>query len=397
MRLTLLYGALFLLSGAGLLATTYVLFEHAAARAGAAASTGSTAVPRFTAGGDDSGRGARTDRGQPSQPRQADPQLRQSASEAVRQRAEQMHQLLIQSGISLGMMSLVSIGLGWLVAGRVLRPIRTITATAREISATNLHRRLTLRGPDDELKELSDTFDDLLGRLDTSFESQRRFIVNASHELRTPLALQRTLLQLALSDPHPTPESVRLAHENVLDATYQQERMIDALLTLARGEQGLSSRNPTDLAELAHEALLARTGEAARRGVRLVSTLLPARTVGNQQLLERLVANLVDNAIRYNAPSGEVWVSTATAPAGAFLSVANTGPAVAADQVDQLFEPFHRLDADRLRHDGGLGMGLSIVNRATSRARPRPGGGLDMTVTFPVSGTRPNPECRRIR
>jgi signal transduction histidine kinase len=292
-------------------------------------------------------------------------------------------------------MSVVSIGLGWVVAGRVLRPLRTITATAREISATNLDRRLTLQGPDDELKELGDTFDGLLARLDASFQSQRRFIANTSHELRTPLALQRTLLQLALSDPEPTVDSLRRAYDGVLGATYQQERLIDALLTLARGELGLDRRRPLDLADVAEEALLSRTTEATDRDVLLVSTLHGAPTEGDPHLVERLVANLVDNALRYNTVAGQVEVTTGTTAEGTLLSVSNTGPLVPADQLDRLFQPFQRLGAERTRHDGGLGLGLSIVQAiatahgATVRARSRAGGGLEVRVTFPQAGQGP--------
>jgi signal transduction histidine kinase len=300
-----------------------------------------------------------------------------------------MRQLLVQSGIALGLMSVVSIGLGWIVAGRVLRPLRTITTAARESSASNLHQRLALQGPDDELKELGDTFDELLGRLEMSFQSQRRFVANASHELRTPLALQRTLVQVALSDPDATVDSLRTAHERVLGATTQQERLIDALLTLARGERGLDRRRPLDLAEVTSQVLLTRDTQATRRGIHLVPTLHRAPTFGDPQLVEHLVANLVDNGLRYNVASGRLEVSTGTTADGALLSMVNTGPVVPADQVDRLFQPFQRLGADRTHHDGGLGLGLSIVaaiataHGATVAARPRPAGGMELTVTFP--------------
>ena len=268
-------------------------------------------------------------------------------------------------------------------------PLRTITATAREISATSLDRRLTLQGPDDELKELGDTFDGLLARLGASFESQRRFIANASHELRTPLALQRTLLQLAQSDPDPTVDSLREVYDGVLGATYQQERLIDALLTLARGQLGLDRRGALDLADVAGEALAGRASEAAGRDVRLIAALEPAPTEGDQHLVQRLVANLVDNALRYNAPAGYVEVVTGPTAGGVLLSVTNTGPPVPADRLDRLFQPFQRLGAERTGRDGGLGLGLSIVQAiaaahgATLCAGPRTGGGLQISVVFP--------------
>jgi signal transduction histidine kinase len=380
LRLTLLYGALFLLSGAGLLATTYVLLQHATTGGAPAAPGQHDAV--------DSGN---------LTPRQLDVQVRRLQAQADQQHADQMRQLVIQSGIALGLMSVVSIGLGWVVAGRVLRPLRTITTAARDISATNLHRRLALQGPDDELKEFGDTFDELLGRLEASFQSQRRFVANASHELRTPLARQRTLVQVALSDPHATVESLRTAHERVLSATYQQERLIDALLTLARGERGLNRRQHLDVAEVAGQVLDAQGTAATRRGVHVAASLHPAPALGDPQLVMRLVANLVDNAVRYNVAPGRLEVSTGTRSGQAVLSVVNTGPVVPADQVDLLFQPFQRHGADRTRHDGGLGLGLSIVQAiatahgATLLARPRPAGGLEITVTFP--GTRtPEPE-----
>jgi signal transduction histidine kinase len=376
LRLTLLYGGLFLLSGVGLLATTYVLVRHATAGG----------VPRA---------GQASPPGQQDAPKRIGSQVAKLEGQAARQHTDQMHQLVVQSAIALGLMSVVSIGLGWVVAGRVLRPLSTITRAARESSATNLHRRLALDGPDDELKELGDTFDELLDRLEASFQSQRRFVANASHELRTPLARQRALVQVALSDPNATVDSLRTVHERVLVATEQQEHLIDALLTLARGERGLDRRQPLDLAEVAGQVLLARDTDATRRGVHLAPTLRHAPAIGDPRLLERLVANLVDNALRYNLASGRLEVSTGTRAGDAVLSVTNTGPVVPADQVDRLFQPFQRLSEDRTRHDGGLGLGLSIVHAiatahgATVRAQPRPAGGMAIMVTFPRPGGLP--------
>jgi signal transduction histidine kinase len=371
MRLTLLYGGLFLLCGAGLSVTTYALMDHATAGS-PGPSTGQQPAP-------------------PLDPAQPQPNAPTAPSQALStfQRQQQLRQLLTQSGIALGLMSVVSIGLGWGVARRVLRPLSTITNSAREISATNLHQRLALDGPDDELKELGDTFDQLLGRLEVSFQSQRRFVANASHELRTPLARQRTLTEIALSDPNASVESLRAAHERVLAATYQQERLIDALLTLARGGQAPDQRRQLDLAEVVSRVLLSRGGAAADSGVELSLSLRPAPTSGDPELLERLVANLVDNALRYNVNPGTLEVSTGTTPDGAWLSVLNSGPIVPTDQLDRLFQPFQRLGADRIHHDGALGLGLSIVQAiaaahgATIQARPRAAGGMDISVTFP--------------
>jgi signal transduction histidine kinase len=390
-RLTLLYSTLFLLSGAGLLTVTYLLMQHATA--GVPGTAAGPLAPAWPAGDVTAAPGPGAIG--PSHPdgltaAQSAAIAHQQAAQATKQRAEQMHQLLVQSGIALGVMSVVSTGLGWIVAGRVLLPLRTITTAARQISATNLHRRLALRGPDDELRELGDTFDELLARLDASFESQRRFVANASHELRTPLARQRTLVQVALSDPDATVSSLRAAHDRVLNATYQQERLIEALLTLARGEQGLDRHQPFDLAEVASRVLLAREAEAAERQVLLVQTPHQARTVGDPHLVERLVANLVDNGLRHNVAPGRLAVATETRDGAAVLVVTNTGPVVPADELDRLFQPFQRLGAARLQQDGGNGLGLSIVRAiatahgAAVHAHCVPAGGLEIAVVFPA-------------
>ena len=247
------------------------------------------------------------------------------------------------------------------VSGLALRPLRTITATARSISATNLHERLALSGPNDELKELGDTFDDLLTRLEQFIASQRQFVANASHELRTPLALQRTAIQLALADPDATMESLRAAHERVLASGAQQERLIEALLALARGQAGLTRRQPFDLAVLAEQILLARQSLARARSIEIRSVLAPAPMTGDPRLAERLVANLVDNALAYNAAPGWINVMTGRRGDGAFVSVSNTGPVVDAGDVDRLTRPFERLETGRTGHRDGSGLGLSIV------------------------------------
>jgi len=288
-------------------------------------------------------------------------------------------------------MAVVSAVLGWIVAGRVLRPLRTITATARDISVTDLHERLVLDGPNDELKELGDTFDGLLERLEASFRAQRQFVANASHELRTPLARQRTLAQVALADPDASIESLRMAHERVLTAGAQQERLIEALLTLARGQTGLERREPFDLATVTGQVLQTRS-DADHQSVEVHEELAPAPVLGDARLVERLVANLVDNAIRYNVPHGSVHVTTQTRSGQAVVSVANTGPVVPPTAVERLFQPFQRLGADRTSRGDGIGLGLSIVQAiadahgATVTARPQPEGGLDIEVSFPGMG-----------
>jgi signal transduction histidine kinase len=305
------------------------------------------------------------------------------------QNANDIHQLSVYSWLALAIMAVVSVGLGWIVAGRVLRPLRTITATARSISAANLHQRLALSGPNDELKELGDTFDDLLARLEQFIASQRQFVANASHELRTPLALQRTASQLALTDPDATMESLRAAHERVLASTAQQERLVEAMLALARGQAGLTKREPFDLAVLAEQVLLARQSRARGYSIEVRSVLAPAPLTGDPRLAERLVANLVDNALAYNSAPG--WIEMMTGWRGdvAFVSVANPGPVVDAGAVDRLTRPFERLSTGRTGRRHGSGLGLSIVQAIVTAhtgsltLRPRPGGGLTVEATFP--------------
>jgi signal transduction histidine kinase len=392
LRLTLLYGGLFVASGALVLGITYGLVDRAtkddpvtfslpgeggiALSGSQSAGNPANSTPASTVDGSAAA---------PSLPTPAD-----LAALGAKQHADRMHELLVQSGIALGVMTVGSIALGWVVAGRVLRPLRTITAAARDISATNLHARLALTGPDDELKELGDTFDDLLARLERSFEAQRRFVANASHELRTPLARQRTVAEVAIDDPEATVGSLRAAHERVLAAGAQQERLIDALLTLARGQTGSDRFEEFDLAALASRVAHDSHAGMKERGVELHVELAPAAAAGDQRLVERLITNLVDNAVRYNQRGGSVDISTGTRAGQAHLSVCNTGPVVPADALDRLFQPFERLDSERSSRGDGLGLGLSIVqaiaeaHRATLTAQAQSEGGLAVAVTFPV-------------
>ncbi|MDT0549139.1 MULTISPECIES: HAMP domain-containing sensor histidine kinase [Streptomyces] len=406
LRLTALYGGLFLVSGAALLAVTYGLVAGAVDRPPTVLKREVTvAAPSPSA---PAGRASGNEGTRPAEP--GDRAAMDTAMAALQkdvqrtvdhQKSAMLHTLLVQSGIALGLMSLTSVLLGWVVAGRVLRPLRTITSTAQDISATSLHRRLALAGPRDELRELGDTFDALLTRLDGSFQAQRQFVANASHELRTPLARQRVLGQVALADPEPTVESLRTAHERILAAGRQQERLIEALLTLARGHAGLDERHPFDLARLAREAVAARATAAHERQVTLRPQAGAAVSSGHRALAERLVANLLDNAIRYNMPGGQVDVTTGTQAGRAVLTVANTGPDVPADAVERILLPFQRLGPARTGSGArgvssqGFGLGLSIVSAiaaahdATLTAAPRPGGGLVVTVGFPTATTQP--------
>jgi signal transduction histidine kinase len=300
----------------------------------------------------------------------------------------QLSTLLTRSGVALGIMALASIGLGWVMAGRALRPVRTMSSRARGISERNLHERLALDGPDDELKELANTFDGLLGRLESAFDSQRRFVANASHELRTPITLERALVEVALADPHPTIESLQDTCRRVLAASEQQERLIEALLTLARSQRGLESRAPVDLREITAEVVRA----VPSNGLRVETTLGDAHTMGDQAMLERLVANLVENAVRYNRPDG--WVSAWTGQRDGLptIEVANVGPVVEPVHVDQLVKPFYRAGENGNRDGRGLGLGLSIVQAiaeahgAALGTEARPEGGLRVAVAFPAPG-----------
>jgi signal transduction histidine kinase len=255
-------------------------------------------------------------------------------------------------------------------------------------------------GPADELKELGDTFDDLLDRLDRAFQGQRRFIANASHELRSPLTRQRTITEVALADPDATAEALRAAHKRVLVAEMQQQRLIDALLALARGQAGLHQSRPVNLAVITAHVVEARQDEARRRGIALTGSFGAAATTGDPRLVERLVTNLVDNALQHNVPQGRVEIRTWAAQGQAHLDVSNTGPQVPADTIEGIFQPFRRLDTDRTHNDNRLGLGLSIVqaiadtHRATISACPRLAGGLHIRVSFvaaalPVAGALP--------
>jgi signal transduction histidine kinase len=305
------------------------------------------------------------------------------------QQNHDVHAVILGSLVALVVLVVVSAALGWWLSGRLLSRLRTITDTARDISASNLHQRLAIAGPDDEFKELGQTLDDLFARLEASFDSQRRFVANASHELRTPLTAERTVLQVALADPKASTSTLRAACEQVLSLGEQQGRLIDALLTLARGERGIERREPCDLAEIAQIVVDRLRPGAERRSLQLMVTLGAAPVVGDQQLLESLVTNLVDNAIRYNVDDGRLEISSSVVDGRAQLVVRNTGPVVPASELDRLFRPFQRLAADRTGSGDGHGLGLAIVqaivdaHRASLTAVARPDGGLELSVSFP--------------
>jgi signal transduction histidine kinase len=396
LRLTLLYGCIFVACGAALLAVNYVLVSHQYTsdfflRTGKVVYAG-------TADGVPAGNIALAPDAPPkilfpgvvvTQTQVPSPAKLLAQAEA--QSAAAKNQLLMDSAIALAIMAVASVILGWLVAGRALAPLRLITNTARDISASDLHRRLELSGPDDELQELGRTFNGLLARLEASFEAQRRFVANASHELRTPLTLERALVEVALADPDATVDTLRATCEQVLAAGKQQELLIDALLTLSRSQRGLERYEPVDLGGVAADVV-----ETLGRGDAAVEAqLAPALTRGDPYLVERLVANLLGNAVHHNVEHGWISVSTATRGGQAILSISNSGPIVPAGDLDRLFQPFQRLDGERAAARNGVGLGLSIVDAiarahgAAVLAHARPRGGLAIEVSFPAARLKP--------
>jgi signal transduction histidine kinase len=439
-RLTALCGGLFLLSGAALAAITYILFERATAfrtpslpmiphapvvenlqlptplaqtfrqlnlvqqQLAKDFNQGAFAAGPFTSQ-DQQG----LTKNQPQlmqdqhQLAQSVHQLAQSVHQLARagavqaaQRAADSHELLVNSGIALAFVAVLALLACWLVAGRMLRPIRTITRTARRISSTSLHERLALDGPQDELKELGDTLDSLFGRLEAAFEAQRHFVANASHELRTPLTAERTLLQVALDDPSTTTAAWRATAHEVLASSDEQARLIEALLTLASSESGLNSHQPVDLATAVAVTLSDLQPEIDRLRIHIDEATEPALIDGDPLLIERLAANLLTNAVRHNIADGRVEVLTGMKNGKAVLSVTNTGPVIPPAEIDRLFQPFQRLDQRRANYKDGHGLGLSIVRAianahdATITAYPEADGGLSVTVIFPPHTGRPS-------
>ena len=295
----------------------------------------------------------------------------------------------VTSALALVVVAMVGLGVSWIVAGRMLRPLRTLTAATRRISQDRLHERIALDGPRDELKELADTFDEMVTRLEASFNSQRRFVADASHELRTPLAIVRTGAEVQLARRHSTTEQWQAMAQRVLTATGRAERMLDGLLALARSDSGVLDAQPHDLAVAAAGALADADAEAERAGLTVTTELRPAPVTGDPVLLDRLVSNLVDNAIRHNHPGGWVEVTTGDGDRQAVVMVRNSGGPIRAAEVDRLFEPFQRRAADRATGPRSTGLGLAIVRSivrahgGTVTAAPVAGGGLAVTIRLP--------------
>ncbi|WP_203433283.1 sensor histidine kinase [Jiangella asiatica] len=372
-RLTALYGGLVLVSGLVLLTVVYVLVR------------GTLTTQSIIDGVDEPDRpgSSGSPTGQPEPPDMQDgwlPGVAASAREAA------LDNILLSSTLAVAVLAALSVAVGWWVAGRVLRRLHRVTATARDLSWQDLRRRIAMDGPRDELKELADTFDELLSRLDQAFDAQRRFAANAAHELRTPLAIERTAIQVGLRDP--TPDQLREVRDQLLETNRRSERLIDGLIVLARGDAGLATREPVDLAVVVDDVTERFAALAAEHEVTVAVDARPVRLAGDSALLDQLVSNLVQNAIRYNHPGGRVAVRTLT-PVG--VEVTNTGPRVPAGDVDRLFEPFQRGNATRTGSNSGAGLGLSIV-RAIAHAHagvitatPNPAGGLTIHVILPSS------------
>jgi two-component system sensor histidine kinase VanS len=364
LRLTLLYGGLFFVSGAVLLVVTYLIFRDA------------TGVNVIVPNGNAHGTAAQ----------QAATELR--FRRLVSRDTDALHHGLLRSVLVLAGLTVISIALGWLVAGRVLRPLRTMTATTRQISERNLNERLALSGPDDELKDLADTIDGLLARLEAHVAEQQRFAANASHELRTPLATTQALLEVARNGPDRDDELI----ERLLTVNTRAIDLTEALLSLSRADQHSFPRESVDLSLVAEEAVEALVPLAEKRGVAIEAAGDPSPTVGSSALLLQLATNLVHNAIVHNLPTGgTVRVTTAAAPEGARLTVENTGAGLTPGSVATLTEPFLRGDGRVNGGHAGVGLGLAIVKSiaaahdGTLTLTPRAGGGLSVTVRLPTA------------
>jgi signal transduction histidine kinase len=405
-RLTVTYAALFLAGGCALLGLTYGLVA-----ASLPAHSNASGKPLMSASeylklckrsSSVTSSGPAKPGGPPvkqSQPRPLSSKVAQECEQAylqgrtagsAQQRTRALHSLLLFSALGLGLMTLASAGAGWIVAGRVLRPVRAMTETARRASVQHLGERIALSGARDELKELADTFDDMLERLDRAFSSQRRFVADASHELRTPLTVMRTAIDVTLAKPARTPEQLESMAIRVRNSIDRAEATTDALLTLAISEQGtLSMNEPFDLATAAQDAVGVAGDEIERLDLRIHADLDAAETTGDPHLLDRMISNLVGNAVRHNAPGGDVTLASGVRDGMAFLQVSNTGPKVPDDVIPSLFEPFRRLEG-RTGRAGGAGLGLAIarsvaaVHGTTVQARARPAGGIDVEVALPA-------------
>lgn len=384
LRLTLTYTVFFLLAG-----TALVGLDHALLARTAYLPLAGSKIDRILAtaiGGSPPGPTGSEDAGQ----RKADLERVMLAMLAEERQAAQ-REIVQQSVVALGAMALVSVGLGWLSAGRALRPVTKITRIARRASERDFDQRVGLAGPDDELKELGDTIDHMLDRLDTAFASQRRFVADASHELRTPLAIMRTATDVALANPRPSPSQLIEMARGVRDSVDRAEALIASLLTLARSGGPLRQTDYVDLTDTVQDALEAAAPACRERSLAVSAELEEAPVRGDRPLLEAMVGNLVENAVRHNLRGGRIEVGAGVEDGRAVLRVANSGSPIPVSAVPELFEPFHRGDGSRTAGEGGAGLGLSIVRAVATghgggvEASPLAGGGLEVIVRLPAA------------
>lgn len=385
-RLTVLYAGAFFLAGAALVGVMYLTLGQALDRQLTARVGITDHLPELT-------------RNEPDSTQVAHKLQQELQAQFEQDRDDTLNTMLVPSFIALGVVGIVAGGFGWLLAGRALHPLQRITATARRVADDRtLHERIGLEGPHDEIKDLADTFDAMLERLDRSFDGQRRFVASASHELRTPLTINRTLIEVALDDPQ-ADESFRRLGASLLAVNQGHERLIDGLLTLASSEQRIADRTLVDLADVARHVITESQGIAQTAGVDIRADLQPAPVSGDPVLLERLARNLLDNGIRYNlGEHGEISLTTGTVDENVYLTVENTGPPVPPYEIPSLFEPFRRLttterlaDVSLTSASRGAGLGLSIVRSVAHahggdvHASSREDGGLAVQVRLPAA------------
>jgi signal transduction histidine kinase len=395
-RLAIAFAMLFLLGGALLLAVTDLLLAHSLS----AASTSTLTVAERTKlsvacrVAEQAGRSA--SQLSASQAIRACERLTVAGADAAaaRQRDRALHELPIVSLIGLAVMTVASGALGWVMAGRVLRPVKAITGAARRASGRHLGERVDLRGPPDELKELADTFDEMLDRLDAAFSSQRRFVADASHELRTPLTLMRTAIDVTLAKPNRSKEQVEVMAATVRRSVDNAEQLIDALLALAVSERDPTDVQLVDLATVVEDALDDAGASIQRRRIRVTAGLDEVQVCGDPTLLERLASNLVENAVRHNFDGGWIDVRTRTSEDSAYLEISNSGQHIDSHLTELLFEPFRRVGE---RTDAkGVGLGLAIARAIVTAhhgavsARSRAEGGLTLSVKFPRANSDPS-------
>jgi signal transduction histidine kinase len=395
-RFALIYAALFLVSGAALLAITYTLVEHATASARPRPLISLEGAKRTHAPPTQVGATTEQAATNGALPPQLRHELNTPSGRAVltfagsQQRISDLHQLEVESVTALAIMAMISGLLGWWVAGRVLAPLRMITATTQEISDANLHRRLALVGPRDELRQLADTIDGLLERLETAFDAQRRFVANASHELRTPLTTMRTTLDVAIAKPHVPPQLQSLDTKLRADLD-QADQLVESFLVLARAQHAaLDQHAPVSMTKLIDDALAAQAEQLAAKRLKLRSTLAPVQVTGSETLLARMTQNVIENAIRHSEPDGRIHVACEIAGDEGRLIVESDGPVLDGNQVARLAQPFRRLGAERTGSQNGQGLGLSIVaavaaaHGGTLELKARPQGGLSVQITLPA-------------